>query len=84
MRMEIGMPTGLPVSSCRTSTRAPGTSRVSAVCNGPIRLVGEVLVGDLDEDLRIVHLALLGSTENQKRGPPPPMNVVSVFKTRSA
>ena len=35
MRMEIGMPTGLPVSSCRTSIRAPGTSRLSAVCSGP-------------------------------------------------
>ncbi len=31
-RIETGMPTGGPVSSCRTSSRAPGISALNAAC----------------------------------------------------
>ena len=56
MRMEIGMPTGLPVSSCRTSIRAPGDLAAERGLQRADQLVRDVLVRHLDEDLRVVEL----------------------------
>ena len=55
-----GCPTGLPFSSCRTSTRAPAIVGVSASCSAATRLGGVVLVVHLDDDLGVVQLLLLG------------------------
>ena len=50
------MPTGGPVSSCRTSTRAPGIVRVQRRLQRVDQVLGVVLVVDLDDDLRVVGL----------------------------
>ena len=71
-----------PVCRSRAGARRPGRRHIAAQrrLQGTDKLVGQVLVRDFDDELRVIELLLLGSTENQNRGPPPPTNVVSAFQ----
>ena len=61
MRIETGMPTGLPVSSCaHVDARARRPRVDSACCSGATRCAVSCLSFDLDDDLRVVELLQLG------------------------